>query len=466
MSTHAQAKLVAGSADVIITPPEGTQIIHRVATDIHDDLHARVLVFGQGSESVAIVGIDFLVLAERYGNEICARAQELCQIDPKSILLCCSHTHSSPVYGNFRCWDSGDSRYIEQTVEAIARAIADAATTMEPIELAYGDFPMQIGYNRRLHDDGEFLMDRNPDGPVDRRIRVLRIKSQSSGEIRGILFSHGSHPVVIHRSTSQISADYPGSAATKLLEHYEKASSSFCPVFALGCAGDSNPDVVDGSFADLDRIGGYVAWATQKAVELATTIERPTLSARSAKVELPVLEPDLSGAEATIAACEEERIRLNREIDDPETVADFPECGIEWSHDLRDLAKGHVSGIPMVVKVVSFGDELCVVALQAEVFTRYQEIIAEDLHFKNTFVLSCTGGSVGYLPTEEEFDRGGYEVAPTDYTDPRLYAFKYYGTLALHRECESVTRKAVRDAVDSMGVNADGSGTKELGSIG
>ena len=450
MPINTPGELFAGSADIVITPPVGAQIIHRKASGVHDDLHARVLTFRQGPASTAIVGLDFLVLAERYVRSICVRASELCEIDPNTILICCSHTHSSPVYGNLRRWDSEDSSYIELAIERIARAIADAASNMEPVEVAYGDFPMQIGFNRRLHDDGAFLMDRNPDGPVDRRVRVLRINSRATGEIRGLLFSHGSHPVVIHRSTQQVSADYPGAAAARLTEHFADGSNSFCPVFALGCAGDSNPDVVDGSFADLDRIGEYVAWATQQAVELATPIDTPVLSAGSTKVDLPVLVPDLPTAEATLLACEEELTRLDPEIDDPETIEDFPECGIKWSQDLRDLAKGPVPGISMEVKVVSFGDALCIVALQAEVFTRYQEIIEKDLQFRNSIVLSCTGGSVGYLPTEEEFDRGGYEVAPTDYTDTRLYAFKYYGTLALHRECESATRSAVRNAVAGL----------------
>ena len=450
MSTNSKRDLYAGTAEVTITPPIGAEIIHRKATGIHDDLYARVIVFSQGSESAAIVGLDLMVLSEKHVNSICERVSQLCRVDANSILICCSHTHSSPVYGDLRRWDSADLNYIESTIELIAQAIVNAETKLEPVDIAYGEFPMQIGFNRRLHDDGAFLMDRNPDGPVDRRVRVLRLISRATGEIRSVLFSHGSHPVVIHRSTQQISADYPGAAAARLSEHYGGSSDSFCPVFALGCAGDSNPDVVDGSFADLDRIAEYVSWATRQAVELATTIDSPVFSARSTKVELPILVPDQNAADAAVAACEREFTRLDPRVDDPESVEDFPDCGIQWSRDLRNLVGGKAGGIPMGIKVVSFGDELGFVALQSEVFTRYQDILSADLRFENTIVLSCTGGSVGYLPTESEFDRGGYEVAPIDYSDTRLYAFKYYGTLALRRECEAAVRSAVQDVAGSV----------------
>ena len=66
------------------------------------------------------------------------------------------------------------------------------------------------------------------------------------------------------------------------------------------------------------------------------------------------------------------------------------------------------------------------------------------LPHRSVLVLGCVGGSVTYLPTASEFSRGGYEAAPADYTDTRLYAFKFYGTLALEPGCERVVTDAAK----------------------
>lgn len=439
--------LQLGTSDTIITPGVPSQLAHRSGTDVHDELHARVLALRQGGVNAALVGVDLMFLAPPRVRRIRARASQLCGIDGSAIFLCCSHTHSSPVHGNVRCWESRDEQYIERTVERIARGISEAFADMAPAAVAYGECPLQIGFNRRLHDDGAFRMDRNPDGPVDRRIRVLAFTSPKNGDVRALFFSHGCHPVVIHRSTPAISADYPGAAAAHLpAELGSRAGPGFLPVFGLGCAGDANPEVINGTFADLDRIGGYVAWAAARAAESARPLANPTLSVQNAVVNLPVLEVGVQEAEAVVAACATEMERLEREGDDQETVEDFPECGVAWSRDLLRAAREGAAarGIPMDIGVLAFGDEVCLVGLQSEVFTRYQQLVAADLPFRSTVVLSCVGGSVAYLPTAGEFDRGGYEVAPRAYTDTRLYAFKYKGTFALDRRCEEAVRGAVR----------------------
>jgi len=69
------------------------------------------------------------------------------------------------------------------------------------------------------------------------------------------------------------------------------------------------------------------------------------------------------------------------------------------------------------------------VGLPGEVFVAYQHQIKACSPFANTFVLAYTNGNIGYVPTEDAFPQGGYEVDS---------AIKFYGTTMLTPECERI----------------------------
>ena len=57
--------LQAGAAKVVITPPVGTQMAgygarHDVSQGIHDDLHAKAIVFDNGETQLALVTMDLI----------------------------------------------------------------------------------------------------------------------------------------------------------------------------------------------------------------------------------------------------------------------------------------------------------------------------------------------------------------------------------------------------------------------
>ena len=62
------AKLRAGAATSVLTPPLGTEMIGffnvRLAEDVHDELHAKAFVFESGDSQVALVVCVLIALGQ------------------------------------------------------------------------------------------------------------------------------------------------------------------------------------------------------------------------------------------------------------------------------------------------------------------------------------------------------------------------------------------------------------------
>lgn len=438
-------QLMAGTSEVRITPPPGCQMIHRRAEGIHDDLFARTVAFELGGERAAIVGLDLIGLAREQVEAIRRQTQALCGLEASGLMLCCSHTHSGPVTNCFRGWGRPDPRYVDGMVEKVARCVSGAFGRLAPAALAWGEWPVQIGFNRRLDGDGAAaVMAPDSRGPVDQAVRAVRVSDPRTNTVRAVLFSHGCHAVVIHRSTHLVSSDYPGQAAEVLKERLGK---DVCPVFAQGCGGDANTEVLDGTFDDRGRIGTTLGLAAAQAAERAEPIECKYLRTMQATLRVPTRIP--TAAEAR-EALELNRARLRQLIEegaDPGMVADFREWGLEWAEDLVRVAASLDEDNRLQMEITAFvlGDELYIVGLGAEAFHKYQSVCRAVSPGARTMVLAYVNGVVNYLPTAAEFARRGYETVGSGYVDTVPYAYKRYGTLAFTPECEAAVREAVRE---------------------
>jgi len=147
----------------------------------------------------------------------------------------------------------------------------------------------------------------NPAGPVDTQVRVLNVIDAQTGAIVGLLFSHGCHAVVLHRGTRTVSSDWPGRAA-----EYLKAElgQDVCTVFAQGCGADANSAVLNGSFADRDRLGILAGQAALTAVRGAAPVGAGGgLAAALTVLRLPVRRPTPAEAAAALAAYVEDMKR-------------------------------------------------------------------------------------------------------------------------------------------------------------
>jgi hypothetical protein len=445
----------AGTAEVDITPAPGCAMIHRHADDgIHDPLWVRTLAFSCGDRRVAVAGLDLISLSSEQVARVRERLWRRLGLGPANVWLCCSHTHSGPVTNTYRGWGRPDPAYIDALIGRVAGCVEAAFQRQVPCRLGYGEASLQVGYNRRLDQaDGSAQMQPNPAGLVDTAVRALRVTDARTGKVMGVLFSHGCHPVVLHLASRMVSSDWPGRAA-----EYLKAElgADVCTVFAQGCGGDANSVVLNGTFADRDRLGVLAGQAALAAVRQAGEVMATGLATALKVVPLPVRLPTRDEAAAALA-WEQQRVeRMLREHASPESVTEAQEAGIAWAQDLCRIAAGQrTEGIALDIAAVALGEALCIVGLGAEAFHAYQGICQELSPWPRTLVLGCVNGASCYLPTAAEFARKGYETAADSYAAGGSYAYKRYGTLALTPDCEAAVRRGVAETLAGLRQSPD-----------
>lgn len=238
----------------------------------------------------------------------------------------------------------------------------------------------------------------NPEGPVDRRVTVLRLDDtgESTGEHAplALLFSYACHPTVMGAANYWISADYPGQAR-RLIEAVSAADGGGLALFLQGCCANVRPHLTaldgrfrGGTFAELRRIGYALGAEVLRAAQGGVPIALAPLAVAARKVTLPLRPLRAAMDLPWVAAVAADGGPL-------EPPPDFP------------------AEIEAEVQVLRFGD-FWIVALPGEVFVETGGRIAATMPGggERTLVTSYSNGAAGYVPVPEALQEGGYEAFP------------------------------------------------------
>lgn len=442
------AKLKAGVASVDITPPVGVDMTGfggrpSGAIGIHDPLYAKALVLDDGNTKLVAVTTDLLSLEFELIDKIRALVKEKTGISTTNIMINSSHTHSGPAAISLHGMGKLDTAYLDVLYRKTTGAVIMANDRLSPAKLGYGRGDVQIGVNRReKRTDGNMVLGINLEGAIAPYVDVLRVDKDTDNHdakqdawSTAIFFSHAAHPVVLGGSNVLISADYPGYAA-KTIEAVENTDVA---MFAQGCCGNINSNPVGGTFEDARRLGTILGSAVIGVAERIETVDKVELSAESKIVELPLKAP-LPEVEAQklVDQCAKELDRVKeQELGRPQSY--LAQGRYDWANDMLKLSKrGDTErSQKFEVQIMKIGD-IALIGLSGEVFVDFAlELDEKSPSDINPIVLGYTNGCIGYVPTEDAYPKGGYEVDT---------AYKYYGTLMIKPE----SHKIIIEAVTSM----------------
>lgn len=411
----------AGTATADITPYVGIAMpgFLRIkgSEGIHDSLFARALVLDDGETRVAIVACDLLGLTLGSIAVLRVYAEKLCGIPARNIFISCSHTHSGPVIGITRVHGQ-DPAWVEVLEKKIAGAVAEAHSRLTDAVCGTGIGSVQIGINRRERTaDGTVKLGRNPDGPYDTDVGVLRVDT-AAGQSLAVVCHHACHPVILGSSNFLISADFPGVA----MGHIERSRPGITALFVNGCAGNINSDVVHGTYADAERLGTRLATEALHAFESIAPTDSLRLACVSEQIELPLqkLPPE-----------EEMRALVKSRKAQPAPSHGRPDLNLEWALDVIAERQGGKMKTSWSVEMqaVAIGDTV-LVSTPTETFLEIALAIKAASPFQHTLVAGYTNGDIGYLPTARAFEEGGYEP---------VSSFKHYnGIYTLAPEVEAI----------------------------
>ncbi|MCA9115697.1 MAG: hypothetical protein KDA79_11480 [Planctomycetaceae bacterium] len=307
----AESNLKAGVAKVEITPEnvKGTFASghRRELQGVRDPLRAGVLLLDDGATRVAIVTLDTLFP----WNDLVPLARQqisvAADVPPKNIMVTASHNHSGPAF-------SPDSDWGKQLVRQLGTAASTAAADMRTVTIGYGEGEISFNINRRKVINGRAVVRLNEDGPVDRRVKVLRFDDGKSLTPLAVVMHAVCHPCFFTWGDNGtrpypngyplMSADFPGEAQTFVEMCYQNQTSA---LFLQGCAGDIRPNLPGFPYrcadeADIQWAGRDLGGAVVKALAQGVTREQLGQRAGYYPIRVANAEIELPGKQKKLTA--------------------------------------------------------------------------------------------------------------------------------------------------------------------
>jgi neutral ceramidase len=412
------AELRAGAAQVVITPPPGAPMAgyyyNRGADGVHDDLHAKALVFEKDGVKAALVACDLSAVPRSIVEKARGYIRSQTGIPPENVMISATHTHTGPVLlaDRTRYNLQGEMRRIGEEYTAglpakIAEAVRLADAAMQPARVRSGvGQEDSLTFNRRFHmKDGTVgwnpgKLNPNivrPAGPTDGSVPVVFIEDAKG---RGIAAWVN---YALHLDTvggTRYSADYPATLSHALQAAF---GDGFVTVFTIGCAGNLNHIDVSTKtpqkgHTEAARIGAVLAGETLKTIKRSAAVEVPRIRSASEIVRLDV--PKFTADEVAKA----QAVSATFGQKDAAPFLDLVHAG-----KVNDVAQRDFQPMEAEVQTIAVGP-LAFVALPGEIFVEHGLTIKNGSPFPFTAIAELANGSVGYVPDRKAYAQGAYEV--------------------------------------------------------
>src|SRR5262249_46896965 len=201
-----------------------------------DSLSVSALAVGADRLAWLLLTVDCIGLDRRFTARVRAKLAESLSIPPDAVTIACSHTHSGPATLPRLGEVGADRFYLAWLEEQLLTAARDAADTVVDVEWRFGTGFLPENVNRRVRRGGRVELGVDPAGPVDSRLRVVRLDTKAGSSPLALIVHYACHATA-SGGVNQISADWPGSMRSALRALYNQREA---PVvcFLQGCAGD------------------------------------------------------------------------------------------------------------------------------------------------------------------------------------------------------------------------------------
>ena len=384
----------AAVVKVDITPDNPQMLLGyqaRQSTGVHDKIYHRIIALDDGTTQFFIVSSDICLVSPSEYDKVAARLLKEQKVNPINLWWTVTHTHSAPEVGppglpviflGERYKHEYDQTYTAMVEQRLIDGIAEARRNLQPAKLGIGWGFSQANINRRARfSNGKTTLGMNPDGPVDRRIGLLRLE-KADGSPMALLANYAMHGTVMGGENLKISGDAQG-----LVSEYVESKTGVPMLYINGAAGNIAPI--------------YSVYPNPGAGHLA---------------QFQVLLGDkiLDANKALTATTSD--IKLKSAAINVETPR---KAGLNWTDELAAYTYTNKAGVPLVkipVRFLKINEEVAIWAAPLELFCEISNEIRDRSPFPHTFYFGYTNGWLGYLLTEKELKYGGYEPTVSPYS--------------------------------------------------
>ena len=380
--------LQAGTAKVDITPKKpvtmsGYGARKGLSTGVHDPLSARVIVFKNNGKRLVLVSSDLLGYYGGTAEDMRKDILNEFQLEPSELFLTAIHTHAGPTLTlDEENGHPNNLEYTKQLKGKLIKLIREGLSNFEPVRIGAGIGYSPVGSNRRQlvfdnSGNSSIRLGRNPYGPTDKEVLVVKITNQS-GKTIAALFDYATHATCLGGKNYTISGDVIGLAE----QFVEKI---------LG------EDVIAAAFAGAS--GNIDPWYRVL----------PGFNTEPGWIPEPVLLGTMLGEEA---------IHVFRDIDElsdsGEIATAFSALELPGKQRNETTIKKDTPASRFNVTAARVGD-IAFIGLSGEVLTEIGMAIKAASPYKHTFVITHCNGAHGYLPPEHLYIEGGYEITSSSF---------------------------------------------------
>jgi len=376
--------LLAGVSKINITPDTPIPMSgYRSRTEpfegVHDSIYSRAIVFSDGTNKAAIISSEIIGFSDGFWEETTNLIEQETGVPKENILLAAVHSHAGPVTRVYSKDTSPDVfAYVEGLQLKLVELVIDANKKLQPASIGAGKGESLMNINRRANDGkGNIQLGRNPYGPCDHEVGVIRV-DDSRGNIITLMIDWPCHAVVLGPRNLLISGDWPG-ATSRYIE--DSLGTAIAPVL-VGASGDINP--IYGPHIDFMDVSSYSYAINAIGYDISNEAIRVSNEIKtSGKCEIRALQKII-----LLPGKSEDQNRLHHTSYEP---------GNE---------------VEVRLSAIRIGD-IVLAGVNGEVFNQIGVKLRNQSPFPNTFIVTHCNGSAGYLVSDDAIPRGGYEVRST-----------------------------------------------------
>lgn len=398
-------QLKVGAGRETITPEVGSRLygynLEQYSKSVNDDLTVTAIAFEYEQEEAILISESVCLIHTSLCEEIRQKIFEATGVKPSHIILSAIHTHSGPCTEGVTGWGEIDRNYCDRIfIPRTVHAAKTAVESLKPAKMGIGTLKSDIGINRRqVLENNTIALGQNPWGCYDPNLTVISFQGLSGEPIANIIH-YGAHCTAAG-CNDEISRDWAGVMTDRLEE-----ISGAVTAFFNGAEGDVGPRISNGqTVGNIHYAMEHGGVAAKDAIAAYRNIkaynEAPGLQVVTDELRLPHREViPLETAE--------------KMLKDFEGKSSINITGRMYEY-YKSVVEAYKNGLP---EETHFVFEQTVLRVGPVVFVPFPfEFFSEiSLRLRNygsfpyVLCLSCTNGNNGYLPSQDQICRGGYEV--------------------------------------------------------
>ena len=388
--------MLVGVAREIINPEIGHHLCGYGSdypnTGVHDDLSVTALYLSDGTREALLLNFDLIGLVQSTGERFRKAIGRATRVKADNVFLACTHVHSAPEpiekHPLFKWWPTTNCRkdYMIRLQAWAVEAARQAKANAEPCQLRYNFTYAAENMNRRYSfpnrkylyiPDNKQLLGQSSEY-VDRELGIIAFRKKGTrNQYKAIITNYTSHPLCVGNSSNLVSADFQGVLRRRVEETF---AGCLC-LSTTGAAGDNHPLLPESGFSAAEEMGTKLA---------RQVITRSYDSIAADDEQLRLAYPQVA-----------------LKFKDAETLAMLPE------QEARKQ-KLRLKGKPYKTHVSLLGiGPILLAGFPGEPVSELGAMLKWSSPFLKSYVLFTATDCLGYFPTQNQFNWGGYEPDTT-----------------------------------------------------